>query len=326
MVERMRNLHQFEDLIPYALHSVPYIQQSHVFKAYCALENIYAQKPQLPDSVWQYCAALIRDDEPKVAGLIAPELLELDEIIDPTSGRDFGPSWILQRGLMPLSYWAMKKRVEEIGFPAVFQSYLELSLDHPRYLGHEISVLSGNWHFYNDVISQDATPERLDLFYQRFTEFVTTTFAQGNDTVFEHPAINAVPPESEILNEALHNPGFFGHNILAFVWAQRIKSLLTEEQFQTTLYNLTVLNRWHPFGSVPVLLEPLSEDWDDRDFDEQLVAYFLEGPTNTHQITLAEVLLWVWTHYPEKRRLVAASMRCLTHATTPREYAEQSEA
>ena len=47
----MKTKENFKELIPYALRSIPYILQSHVFKAYCALENLYVERPQLPDSV-----------------------------------------------------------------------------------------------------------------------------------------------------------------------------------------------------------------------------------------------------------------------------------
>lgn len=316
-MEIMKNNHRFEALIPFALHSIPYILQTHVFKAYCALENLYAQKPHLPDTVWDHCVELIQNDEPKVDGIIAPKLLELEEIVDPTSGRDFGPDFILSRGLMPLSYWAMHKKVEELGFSGVFQWYLEQALERPIFLGHEISVLAGNWQFYTDVIADNPDPEQVALFHQRFTEFATTTFAHGNARVFDHPAIDEVPPDSEILNEALHNPGFFGHHVLAFVWAQRVRSVMTDEQCETTRYNLTVLNRWHQFGHPPTRLEPLSVDWDEGALDEHLTAFFLDGPTNIHQITLAEALLWVWNEYPACRRLVAANLACFTQGTRP---------
>jgi len=314
----MKNNHRFEALIPFTLRSIPYILQTHVFKAYCALESLYAHRPHLPDKVWDYCADLIQNDEPKVDGIIAPELLELEEIVRlGASGRDFGPDFILGRGLMPLSYWAMHKKVQELGFPGVFQLYLEQALERPIFLGHEISVLAGNWQFYTDVIAENGDPEQVTLFHQRFTEFVTTTFAQGNATVFDHPTIDEVPPDPEILKEALHSPSFFGHHVLAFVWAQRIRSIMTDEQYETTRYNLTVLNRWHQFGRVPTRLEPLSVDWDDKTLDEHLTAYFLDGPTNIHQITLAEALLWVWNEYPAYRRLVAANVVCFTQGTAP---------
>ena len=316
-IDIMKNNHRFEALIPSTLHSIPYILQTHVFKAYCALESLYAQKPNLPDTVWDYCSDLIQNDEPKVDGLIAPELLELEDIVDPTSGRDFGPDFILSRGLMPLSYWAMHKKIEELGFPAVFQRYLGQALEQPRFLGHEISVLAGNWQFYADVIADNTDPDQVALFQQRFTEFATTTFAQGNATVFDHPTIEEVPSDAEILKEALHSPSFFGHHVLAFVWSQRIRSIMTDEQYETTRYNLTVLNRWHQSGRVPTRLEPLSVDWDDKTLDEHLTAYFLDGPTNIHQITLAEALLWVWNEYPACRRLVAANIVCFTQGTQP---------
>ncbi|MBV71262.1 MAG: hypothetical protein CMH52_07920 [Myxococcales bacterium] len=71
----MHNTNRFVDLVPHALRSVAYIHQSHVFKAYCALENLFFNRPERPDPVWGYCCSLIRDDEPKVVGVIAPNLL-----------------------------------------------------------------------------------------------------------------------------------------------------------------------------------------------------------------------------------------------------------
>lgn len=313
----MQNNGHFEELIPVILRSIPYILQSHVFKAYCALENLYAEKPHWSQQTWEYCTEIIRTDEPKVEGIIAPKLMEIDEIVDPTSGRDFGPDWILGRGLMPLSYWAMHKKYEELGFADLFQQYLNKALDHPKYLGHEISVLAGNWQFYNDVLSSEEPSERMQLFLQRFTEFAVTTFDSGNDTVFDHPPIDATPSETEILHEALSNPGFFGHNVLAFVWSQRIKSIMDEGQYKASLYNLTVMNRWHSFGEAPKQVNPLDKDWTESILDERFERYFADGPTNIHQITLADALLWVWNHHPEHRRLCAANILCFTNGVSP---------
>ena len=313
----MKSQKQFQALIPYTLRSIPYILQSHVFKAYCALESLYVQKPHLPQSVWEYCIDLIQNDEPKVKGLIAPSLLEIQEISDSTSGRDFGPDWILGKGLMPLSYWAMHKKVLELGFPQVFQQYLEKALDHPIFLGHEISVLAGNWHFYTDIIASTSSSEDHALFLQRFTEFITCTFSHNNDTVFEHPQIDHVPTAKDIIREALENPNFFGHNILACMWAQRLKMLLSPEQYQKMLYNLTVLVRWHEFGDPPNLLQLRTENWNESDLDQALIAFFHNGPKNIHQITLAEVLVSIWNEYPEYRDWVATNLICFTQGTQP---------
>ena len=314
----MRNDSHFIELVPAALHSVPYISSSHVCKAYLALENLYAHKPNWPDAIWDYCASIIRNDEPKVDGLIINELLDLETIEDPTSGRDFGPNYILRRGLMPLSYWAMRKKCMESGFKTVFDGYLDQAVDHPRFLGHEISVLASYWNFYSLVLNDQSPTEHLDLFLQRFTEFAVFTFHSGKETVFEHPEIDEVPPEDAILKEALINPGFFGHNILAFVWTQRIKPMMTDEQYQSALYSLTVMNRWHEFGEPPILLAPHTETWDDATLDEHFKRYFLDGPTNIHQITLADALMWVWNHAPEYRNHCAANVLCFTEGTSPK--------
>ncbi len=317
----MRNERHFEALIPGALRSVPYILQSHVFKAYCALESLRAHRPQLPSEVWQYCCEIIEGDEPKVGGLIAPALQELDEIVDSTSGRDFGPDWILSRGLIPLSYWAMGKKHEELGFEGLFRSYIDKALDHPKYLGHELSVFAGHWYFFQAVLAEEESSERMGLFIQRFTEFAVATFHSGNDTTFEHPPIDIVPSETEILTEALTNPGFFGHNVLAFVWAKRLKPLMTDEQYNTAMRSLTVMNRWSPFGKPPAVLEPLAVDWSEEDLDVHLTRFFPDGPTNIHQITLAEALVWVWNHHPEMRRRCAANVVCFTRDVRPAQEA-----
>jgi len=313
----MQNTYHFKELVPIALRSIPYILQSHLCKGYLALEKIHAQRPHLPDEIWQYCVSVIREGEPKVSGLMIEELLDVDAFIDPTSGRNFGPDWILSRGLMPLSYWAMRKKYHEIGFPALLQTYLEKALDHPIYLGHEISILAAYWLFYEDVLSTDNAPENTDFFIQRFTEFITTTFDGRNDDVFEHPEIDTPLAESEILKEALTNPGFFGHNVLAFVWSQRIKAIMSPEQYVSSLYNLTVMNRWQTDAKPPTLVTPCEEEWSDETLEKRLLPFFLEGPTNIHQITLADALLWAWEHFPEHRQLCAANILCFTRGARP---------
>jgi hypothetical protein len=219
--------------------------------------------------------------------------------------------------LMPLSYWAMRKKYQEVGFDALFQIYLDKALDHPIYLGHEISVLAGYRRFYHDVLSAQGSSENIELFLQRFTEFVTTTYEGHNDSVFKHPAIDETPAESAILEEALINPEFFGHNILVFVWSQRIKPMMNAQQYEAALYNLTVMTRWHPFGQAPYVVTPCEEEWTEKALDEHLIEFFSKGPSNIHQITLADALLWVWNHFPEYRRLCAANVLCFTHGVRP---------
>ena len=324
----MLNTFRFKELIPFVLRSVPYIHQSHTGKAYCALESLYAQRPQLPDAVWEYCSSLIREDEPKVEGLLAPELLALKEIVDPTSGRDFGPDWILGRGLMPLSYWAMQQKVQEQGFEAVFKEYLKRALEHPRSLGHELSILSGNWRFYQTAIASSERPEERALFLQRFTEFVTVTFARGeqdliqtidpSQTIKTTPSLMHQLSEAEVLVDALTNPGFFGHHVLAFVWGMRLKPMLSEAEHRQLLMNLSLINGEDGRDDPTRQLRAIDERWDDEELDRRLAAFFLHGPTNIHQITLAEALLWCWSHYPDYRGLIAANFACFSEGVSPR--------
>ncbi len=314
----MDNTRHFEDLIPLALRSVPYIFQSHLCKAYIALENLYAQKPHLPDSVWEHCVDIVRNDEPKVDGLIAVELLKIQSIVDRTAGRDFGPDWIISRGLMPLSYWAMRTKYRELGFEGLFESYAEKALNHPTDLGHELSLLSGYWHFYQHVLKAPRPTDDLDveLFIQRFTEFVIVTFAGYKEPEGEPLQVDNVPSRSELVGEALTYPGFFGHNVIAVVWAQRISSVLRPMQSRRMMHNLSLLTRPAPDSSAKTL-SPLQSTWTGEELDSELTQFFLDGPENIHQITLADALLWVWGNHPEHQALCAANLVCFTQGTRP---------
>ena len=313
----MENTRHFTDLIPYVLRSVPYVHQSHTCKAYCALEQLYASKPHLSDEVWKYCVAIIREDEPKVQGVIAPELLEIDEFVDPTSGRTFGPDWILGRGLMPLSYWAMHRKVQDLGFTRVLQAYTHQALEHPRYLGHEISILAAHGQFYREVVAHLPREEDHILYLQRFTEYITATYASGEGDRIAVSEIEHVLTEDKLLVQALRNPGFFGHHILAFVWGTRLKPWLDEAQQHKLRYSQTVLSNGYGHETAPQLLTPINQAWSETEFDHHLTHFFLEGPKNIHQITLAEALLWCWTHHQEHRGLVAANLLCFTDRARP---------
>jgi hypothetical protein len=120
-------------------------------------------KPHFPDDIWNYCSSKIKNDEPKVKDVIAPELFDIDEIVDHTSGRDFGPDWI-RHGLMPLSYWAIYQKSRQIGFENRIKEYIIKALEYPRILGHEISILTAYWTFYNAVII-DSPDEHQKIFF-----------------------------------------------------------------------------------------------------------------------------------------------------------------
>jgi hypothetical protein len=135
--------------------------------------------------------------------------------------------------------------------------------------------------------------------------------------VFEHPTIDEVPPERALLEEALRNPGFFGHHVLAYVWTQRLRAVMTADEYRTALHNLTVLVRWVSFEGDGVRVSPLAAPVYEPDLDEGVRTFFLAGPRNIHQVTLADALSWVWWHHPEHRGLVAANLAVFTKGTRP---------
>jgi hypothetical protein len=312
----MRNLEHFTDLIPYILRSIPYVYQSHTCKAYCALENLYAHKSHFPNDIWDYCSSKIKNDEPKVRDVIAPELFDIDEIGDHTSGRNFGPDWILGHGLMPLSYWAIHQKVQQVGFENLIKEYIVKALEFPRFLGHEISILSAYWKFYNEVIIDSSDEQQKTLFLQRFTEYVVVTFSSGESDVIEGPISERSYSEEEVLLQSLTNPGFFGHHIIAVVWGRRLKPLLDEEQIQRLFHNLMIINGG-TMEDVPSLVKPIDKDWSEAEFDELLITFLRDGPKNLHQLTLSEALLWCWSNYSQYRNMIAANLICFTNGTRP---------
>ena len=83
------------------------------------------------------------------------------------------------------------------------------------------------------------------------------------------------------------------------------------------LYNLTVLVRWHEFGKPPSTLQPLRESWSEEILDKHLHTFFHEGPTNIHQIILAEALCSTWHQCPAHRALIADNRVSFTQGTIP---------
>ena len=217
---------------------------------------------------------------------------------------------------MPLSYWAISQKVEQMGFENVLREYIIKALEHPRLLGHEISILSAYWKFYNEVLSESSDEHRRTLFVQRFTEFVVTTFSRGEGDVIDGPLPERIYTEEEVLFQSLKNPGFFGHHVLAFVWGKRLSPLLSEEQLHRLFHNLMIINGGTR-EDVPALVEPIDTEWDEVEFDEHLIHFLREGPSNIHQLTLSEALMWCWSNYSHHRNRIAANLICFTKGTRP---------
>ncbi|MEB3223119.1 MAG: hypothetical protein VKS61_13670, partial [Candidatus Sericytochromatia bacterium] len=62
-------------------------------------------------------------------------------------------------------------------------------------------------------------------------------------------------------------------------------------------------------------LEPEAGEVDEAALGERVRTFFLEGPRNVHQITLADALWWVWLHHPEHRGLCLANLTAFTRGT-----------
>ena len=63
-------------------------------------ENLYDHKSHFLDDIWDYCSSKITNDQPKVTDVITPTLFDIDEIVDHTSGRNFGPDRSSDHGLI----------------------------------------------------------------------------------------------------------------------------------------------------------------------------------------------------------------------------------
>ena len=93
---------------------------------------------------------------------------------------------------------------------------------------------------------------------------------------------------------------------------------MDEQQRESARYNLTVLNRWHAYDEEPKTVSPYNKVWSEEALDEHFRSFFLEGPTNIHQITLADALLSTWNNYPQLRSFCAANILCFTAGASPK--------
>ena len=93
---------------------------------------------------------------------------------------------------------------------------------------------------------------------------------------------------------------------------------MTEEQHRWALHNIVGIIGPSGADAATSDLEPAPGVWTEAELDARLATFFLEGPTNVHQITLADALLWVWNHHPEHRQLCAANVLCFTRGASPK--------
>ncbi len=93
--------------------------------------------------------------------------------------------------------------------------------------------------------------------------------------------------------------------------------MLTPEQLRSARYNLTVLVHWLPDGEEIIRLRSVDAQVSYQKLTDRFHAFFLKGPRNIHQITLADALWWVWQQYPAHRRLCLTNLDTFTLGTRP---------
>ena len=266
---------------------VPYIWDGHGIKAFVSLSNLQKRFPDWDKAIWEDAVKFIKSDEPQVTRLYHKDFEDLEEIVDPTSGRDFGPSTLVRRGIFPLSYWGVWRLYKDLGYEELVKSFLDDAVQKVGRLGHEVSILIAYLEFYPYIKDN----KELELYtIERFTEFVSMSFAGREDTFSN---IKTKEDYSHLLKKCLTHPEFFGHNILAFVWAEKGASYFNQEQQSLLSEKMDLL-----FGKSDELIST-AECLDDKGFESALIDLIQNGPKNVHRYTLAYALSYLWDKYSQ---------------------------
>lgn len=216
---------------------------------------------------------------------------------------------MVERGVLPLAYLALRDWVQAEGMDAVVDHYANDAAQDPGYLGHRVTILLAfreAWPLYRDAAERDRAIERL-------AEFL---FACRHPPV----AATASPPATSeaALAASLRHPGYFGHHLLTFVWVNRHAHWLGPAR-SAAIHGAVVQACATVYADAednvevrPEHLASVAPVPTDADLEDTLQTLLTTGPSNIHLITLADAAAWLWDGLAaERRRELLAALRCL---------------
>lgn len=298
-----------DHLIDDALSRVAVIHQQHSMKCCLAILRLVERFPEWGSAVVEL--AKVMREEPAVPdiGSQLPCLADVRTVADRTH--------IIQKALFPAAYAAMREWAERDSLDAVLESYRERACLEPDYLGHNVSIYCSFLGMRRLLGSKEARRHR---FLDRFTEFVTATFhCTHNRIVFEtRPHMAEATTADSVLDAAFRQPGFFGHQILSFVWARRYSDELGLAAYDRVLAHLHEMSYWEIPERNVFSIEPAEDPLEEGVFAQAIKTLAFHGPESIHRVTLADALVDVWDAATEDR-IRALSLSAARHfAHSPR--------
>jgi len=299
-----------EAIVDDALRRVAVVHQQHSIKGALAILRLVERFPQWGPDAPGALAEILRE-EPR-----APDLgSQLPASID--LGIVGGGRRLVEKAVFPAAYAAMRQWVGEESLDAVMELYRERACAEPDYLGHNVSIYC-SLLAVRPLVHGDDVRER--LFLDRLTEFVTATFhCAQNRIVFESRPRGPEPAtRSAVLEAAFRQPGFFGHQILAFVWARRHAGDLGVEGCRRVLGHLLEMSHWRIPEKNLFSIEPAEDLPRWEPFAEAVRQLAFHGPESIHRVTLADALVDVWDQAEDDRTRALALAAARHFACTPR--------
>ncbi|MBY7732241.1 hypothetical protein JHW46_18020 [Vibrio splendidus] len=283
-----------DQLLERALYSSASIHQPHSLKAYLAANylNAYFAKS---DNVCLKTSELIDQTEIEVLG-------EYSATVQAPKFTGFRIYRILENGVYPAAYAALMQWYENKGFEDIFSYYVSQASQTSEYLSHNVTILLALNRVYREL-----EPSQVPAFLNRFTEFVTSTRSdddQSTDT-------SRVVELDKVIQACLKQFGFFGHNLITLTWILRCKEELSTEQYEAMLSNLyrqanSPLDDPDDEIDQAILVQCQSSDNSDELYGN--VHRLVFGYTsNLHQITLADALCFLHEQFPEH----TAELKCV---------------
>lgn len=283
-----------DQLLEKALYSSASIHQPHSLKAYLSANylNGYFVKS---DNVWLKTSELINQTEIEVLG-------EYSATVQASKFSEFRIHRILENGVYPAAYAALIQWHENQGFQDIFSHYVSQASKTSEYLSHNVTILLALNRVYREL-EQPQVP----AFLNRFTEFVTSTRSDGDQSTGTSEVVDL----DKVLQACLKQFGFFGHNLITLTWILRCKEELSKEQYDSMLSNLyrqanSPLE--DPDDEIDQAIWAQCESSDNSDELYGNVHRLVFGYTsNLHQITLADALCFLHERFPEH----TAELKCV---------------
>ncbi|MBW3698449.1 hypothetical protein EK599_22490 [Vibrio sp. T187] len=279
------------ELLERALYSSATIHQPHSLKAYLATCYLYHYLDQ-PEYIWTQTNQLIGESEIHVSSVFS-------EAIQAPKFPEFRIHRVLQRGIYPAAYQALYQWHDSKGFNDIFAHYVVEASNTREYLSHNVTILLALNCAYQHLEASHIPP-----FLDRFTEFVTSTYAGGESAITASTKDNLYDVElTEVLASCLQQFGFFGHNLITLAWVMRCKNSLSETQYTSMLANLNTQANSpleDPDDEIDITTwQQCEEQTHEEDFNKAIHQLVFGYSANLHQVTLADALCFLKERFPD---------------------------